>query len=88
MTDVVSVARAAIDSVDRELLAGVNRRLQLVRELHEHKVAIGIPLRDAGREEAIVASLQQANGGPLSDEGVADFVGFVLALTRRELHGD
>ena len=89
MTDaVVTEAREAIDAIDRSLLVAVNRRIELVRELHEHKRANGVPLRDPGREEEIVASLQGVNEGPLSAGGVADLVRFFLDLTRRELHGD
>jgi len=84
---VVGEARAAIDAADRELLALVNRRLELVRRLHEHKQRSGIALRDERREQAIVAGLQAANGGPLSAAGVAELVRFLLDLTRRELHG-
>jgi chorismate mutase len=88
VTDVVSEARQAIDAVDREILVCVNRRLGLVRRLHDHKVANGLPLRDAGREESMIEALQAANGGPLSAEGVAELVRFVLDLTRRELYGE
>ena len=84
---IVAEARAAIDAADRELLAVVNRRLELVRALHEHKQRSGIALRDERREQAIVAGLQAANGGPLSAAGVAELVRFLLDLTRRELHG-
>ena len=84
---IVAEARAAIDAADRELLALVNRRLELVRGLHEHKRRSGIALRDERREQAIVAGLQAANGGPLSAAGVAELVRFLLDLTRRELHG-
>ena len=88
MTDtVVAEAREAIDAADRELLATLNRRITLVRALHEHKVRAGVPLRDARREEAMVASLQAANAGPLSSDGVGELVGFLLDLTRREIHG-
>jgi chorismate mutase len=88
MTDSVTEAREAIDAIDRSLLTAMNRRLQLVQKLHEHKKTTGMPLRDPTREQAIVARLQSENEGPLSDEGVADLVGFVLGLTRRELYGD
>ena len=47
-----------------------------------------MPLRDPTREEAIVARLQGENEGPLSEEGVADLVRFVLGLTRKELYGE
>jgi chorismate mutase len=89
MTDrVVAEAREAIDAVDSALVVSVNRRLELVRKLHDHKQATGAPLRDPAREAAMVASLQSRNEGPLSDDGVAELVRFVLALTRKELYGE
>ena len=80
-------ARIAIDAVDRELLGAVNRRLELVRALHEHKVANGLPLRDPGREDEMIAALQEENPGPLSAEGVDALFRFVLDLIRKEIHG-
>jgi len=80
--------RERISAADRDLLAAMNRRLELVRELHEYKRAEGIPLRDPEREAELVAELQAANGGPLSERGVADLFRHVLDLTRREIHGD
>ena len=84
----VSEARAAIDRVDRELLAAFNRRLDLVRALHEHKLATGLDRHDPGREESMLASLEAANDGPLSAAGVSELFRYVLDLTRRELHGE
>jgi chorismate mutase/prephenate dehydratase len=84
----VTQAREAIDAIDRSLVTAMNRRLELVRTLHEHKRTSGIPLRDAAREQTMVASLQSSNDGPLSDQGVADLVDFVLGLTRKELYGE
>jgi chorismate mutase/prephenate dehydratase len=83
----IAEARLAIDAVDRELLDAVNRRLELVRRLHEQKLANGLPLRDPGREESMVSRLQDANHGPLSADGVAELLHYVLDLVRRELHG-
>jgi chorismate mutase len=88
MTDVIAEARAEIDRVDHDLLAAVNRRIDLVRALHEHKVVNGVPLRDPGREETMLAGLRDANHGPLSDAGVDEFFRHVLDLTRREIHGE
>jgi chorismate mutase len=84
---VIDEFRAQIGLADRDLLDAVNRRLQVVRELHERKSAAGIPLRDPVREQALVLELQADNDGPLSDAGVAELFRFVLDLTRRELHG-
>jgi chorismate mutase/prephenate dehydratase len=80
--------RVRITAADRELLAAMNRRLELVRELHDFKQAEGIPLRDPEREQQLVVELQAANKGPLSDQGVADLFRHVLDLTRREIHGE
>ena len=79
--------RARIADADRELLAAINHRIQLVRELHEHKRAEGIPLRDEIREEQIVVEQQAANSGPISSGGVAELFRFILDLTRKEIHG-
>ncbi len=85
--DVVTELREEITAVDRELVAAINRRLEIVRRLHDHKLANGIPLRDSGREESMLALLSGENGGPLSEAGLTDFYRHVLDLTRRELHG-
>jgi chorismate mutase/prephenate dehydratase len=79
--------RQQINGVDRELLAAVNRRLEIVRRLHDHKQARGLPLRDPGRESSLLAALAAENAGPLSAHGVKEFFEQVLELTRRELHG-
>jgi len=84
----ISAYREQITAVDRELLEAINRRLALVQELHAHKAEEGIPQRDLEREQALVRELQAANGGPLSDAGVAAFFEFVIALTRREMYGE
>ena len=79
--------RTRISAADRELLAAVNKRIELVRALHEYKRAEGIPLIDPDREQQLVVELQAANSGPLSSEGVAALFRHVLDLTRKELHG-
>jgi chorismate mutase len=84
----VGEAREAIDAIDDALVVSVNRRLELVRKLHEHKQSTGVPLRDPAREQAIVARLQSRSEGPLSDAGIAELVHFVLGLTRKELYGE
>jgi chorismate mutase / prephenate dehydratase len=79
--------REQISRVDRELLAAVNRRLEIVRRLHDHKLANGIPLRDPEREASLLSRLAAENGGPLSARGVGELFAYLLELTRRELHG-
>jgi chorismate mutase len=87
MMDPLEESRAQITETDRELLAALNRRLEIVRRLHDYKEREGIPLRDPGREEALIDALQTRNGGPLSADAVARFFHFVIELTREEIHG-
>jgi len=84
---VVAGLREEITALDRELVAIVNRRLTVVRRLHDHKLANSIPLRDLGRETEMLALLSDENSGPLSEAGLTDLYRHVLDLTRRELHG-
>jgi len=82
---VVNGLREEISRADEALVAAVNKRLELARQIFEHKEANGIPIVDPGREDAMIARHVRDNPGPLSDEGVADLVRYVLALTKEEL---
>jgi chorismate mutase len=77
--------RSEVAATDLGLLALVNRRLELVREIRAHKEANGLPFLDPGQEERLIARLQEANAGPLSTDGVEQLFGEVLALIKREL---
>ena len=83
----VAEFREQISAADRELLAAMNKRIELVQALHEYKRAEGIPLIDPAREEQLIVELQAANKGPLSPAGVAELFRHVLDLTRKEIHG-
>jgi chorismate mutase len=81
----VQELRAEITSTDHEIVRAVNRRLDLVRRLKEHKTAMGYEFLDKGREEALLAELERENGGPLSAEGLKLLHAELLGLTKREL---
>jgi chorismate mutase/prephenate dehydrogenase len=49
------VVRAMIDALDRELLQLLSRRMSLVSEVAAYKRAHGIKVRDASREQAVLA---------------------------------
>jgi chorismate mutase len=85
---VVSDLRERITEVDQAILEAANARLELVRELREHKLAQGWDFLDPGREERLVDALARANPGPLSDEAVRQLFADLLALTKRELASD
>ena len=54
-TPSIERVRTAIDRVDREIGRLVARRLELCRRVAEAKRAAGVPLRDAAREETVMA---------------------------------
>ena len=82
----VTQLREAITRTDLEILALVNRRVELVGELRERKHAMGYPMVDAGREEWLVNHLRDANAGPLSDDGVRALAERVISLTKAEVY--
>ncbi len=77
--------RRQILALDAEIVATVNRRLELVAELWELKAQLGLDVVDPDRERNLRASLAAANTGPLSSEGLDRLVSEVLDLTKREL---
>lgn len=77
--------RRQILAADEEIVASVNRRLELVAELWELKAQLGLDVVDPDRERNLRASLAAANQGPLSKEGLDRLVSEVLDLTKREL---
>jgi chorismate mutase len=81
----ISELRQRITEVDRSLVTGLNRRLELVAELKRYKDSCGLEFVDPDRERALLELLAEANTGPLSGEGLRAFVTEVLALTKREV---
>ena len=77
--------RAQISALDREVLDAVNRRLELVTRLKRHKEETGLAFLDPDRESRMLEELRAANGGPLSDEGVAILLQAILDLTKSEV---
>lgn len=82
---VVEELRERITEQDLAVLDAVNRRLQLVGELREHKLAQGWAFVDHGREERLLDALAGENPGPLSEAGLRELFTSLLALTKREL---
>lgn len=77
--------RAEITSTDHEIVSAVNRRLELVRRLKEHKAAMGYDFLDKGREEELLAELERENDGPLSADSLRELHAKLLELTKRGL---
>ena len=81
---VVRDFRERIAETDLELLTAVNRRVELVRQLKEHKAAAGLDFVDRGQEERLVDRLAAANPGPLSEDGLRALYQSLLELVKRE----
>ena len=81
---VVSSYRERITAVDREIVDAVNRRIELVAELHEHKRAQGYPMRDAGREQALIETLNVATRGPISEQRLAELYRLIPEICTAE----
>ena len=78
----LSQLRAAIDEVDRELLALLNRRAGFANEVGELKRAEGTPVFRPEREAQVINTLQAANSGPLKNENVATIWREVMSACR------
>jgi chorismate mutase len=76
--------RTEIAAVDTAIVEAVNRRLELVRRIRDHKHTLGIPFVDQAREDSNLARLEHANGGPLSSDGLRRLYRELLELTKRE----
>jgi chorismate mutase len=77
--------RAEISAVDQRVLDAVNARVELVAELKQVKEQLGLEFVDPDRERDLADALVDANGGPLSDDGVRELVRGLLELTKREV---
>ena len=81
----VQELRAQITANDAEIVAAVNRRLRLVQQLKTVKSERGYDFVDRGREESLLAELEETNRGPLSAEALRELHALLLDLTKREL---
>jgi chorismate mutase/prephenate dehydratase len=81
---VVRELREQIAAADSELVDRVNRRVELVRRLKEHKAAQGFEFVDRSQEERLIDRLAAGNPGPLSENGLREFYRTLLDLTKRE----
>ncbi|HLX20785.1 MAG TPA: prephenate dehydrogenase/arogenate dehydrogenase family protein [Gaiellaceae bacterium] len=88
MADDLSDLRARISEIDREVLEALNRRLELVRKVREHKEETGQPLIDAAREAELLDELTRANGGPLGEPAVRSLFAAVLDVMKQESRGE
>jgi prephenate dehydrogenase len=80
--------REEIDSLDRAVLETLNRRLEVVRRINEHKQDAGAATIDAEREAQLIRELKAANAGPLSERAVDAVFGAVLDVMKQETRNE
>lgn len=62
--------RTRIDGIDRDILALLNRRAAIAKEIGAVKHAAGLAVYEEGRERQVVDNMVAANSGPLPDDAV------------------
>jgi prephenate dehydrogenase len=77
--------RAEIETLDRQLLETLNRRLELVAAVRRHKDQTGERWIDPEREAELLQTLVAANGGPLSERGVRAIFSAILDVLKQEV---
>jgi chorismate mutase len=80
----VQAARERITALDGELVALLNQRLEVVRELHAYKRAQGYPMVDPARETRLLDALVASNPGPMGDDELRSLWASLLELQTRE----
>jgi len=77
--------RSEISELDRRLLELLNRRLELVAAVRDHKDEVGERWIDPEREAELLQALVAANPGPLSKRGVRSIFSAVLDVLKEEV---
>jgi chorismate mutase len=82
---VIRELRDEISANDHAIVAALNRRIDLVGRLRQHKEEQGIAFVDPERERRMHEDLAASNTGPLSTEGLREIFQAILDLTKREV---
>jgi len=78
----LAALRVRIDALDRELLALLNRRMQVAVAVGELKKSEGSPVFRPEREAQVIAGLKAVNTGPLKDDSVAPIWREIMSASR------
>jgi prephenate dehydrogenase len=81
----LSELRAEIETLDRQLLETLNRRLELVAAVRRRKDEAGERWIDPEREAELLDTLVAANAGPLSERGVRAIFSAILDILKQEV---
>jgi chorismate mutase/prephenate dehydratase len=74
--------RQAIDEIDERILELINQRLSLAKQIGDFKKQGGLQIKDSDREKGIINRLLAKNNGPVSDNGLRNIFGAIIAEGR------
>lgn len=75
--------RQQIDTTDEQILALINRRLELARQIGELKNRAELAVLDPKREKEVFDHLRRLNQGPLTDEGLRNIFREIISAARQ-----
>ena len=78
----IGVLRQAIDEIDEKIMDLINQRLLLAKQIGDFKKQGGIQITDSDREKEIMNRLLEKNKGPMSDNGLHNIFGAIIAEGR------
>ena len=76
--------RQELDAVDRALVGLFEQRMALAREVAQYKLAHGLPVLDASREEQVLTTRTAMLTDPCWAEDVRALYTAIMALSRAE----
>jgi chorismate mutase/prephenate dehydratase len=79
----LGASRERIDTIDRQLVALLNRRAAVVHRIGEIKKRQGIEVVDAGREQQVIARVEKANTGPFPNESLRSIYREIFAASHQ-----
>ena len=82
MTMDLQQLRMAIDEIDGDLVALIERRMELARQVADYKRQNHLPILDAGREQVVVERAESRTGDPALRPAVRRIVESLMAESR------
>jgi chorismate mutase len=76
-------SRKLIDEIDTEIVALLNRRAELSRQIGDLKTRAGLPVRDPDREEIVLRKIVRDNSGEIDPSSLTRIYREVLKESRR-----
>ena len=79
----IAASRRRIDTIDRQLVALLNRRAAVVHTIGEIKKTRGLEVVDPAREEQVIARIEKANTGPFPGESLRSIYREIFAASHQ-----